>query len=1004
MIASLVKSANRCKSTEKSTVTAFASPRRCLVALLAAAALVRLYGCWALRHNLNLDAGVVALMARHIARGEGLPVFFYGQPHMGALEPWLSGLACRLFGESGFAVCLGTVLVAGLILPVVYGWARQIGGPVAGAFALLFLVIGPGGFFHYSVSPRGAYAAILLFGTAVMAYSAFMTARWRQVRRRSGRDFCLLGLLAGLAWWSGPLSAPAILTAALILAAGYGPALISWRLFVGAAGFLAGSAPFWLYNLMNDWASFGMQASMALPRLRTTLQWFFVERFPSLMIRSDWPAALRALAALVHVAVAATALLMLIRAWRAGRREGSVPALAAALLYVPVLALVFSLSHFAAIETPRYLLPLVPVFAVLFGAAVSVWRRLLPRGLYAAPVLLLLLMQLPTLRWAAQFERREAAQRDRLETLAGALEAQSIDWVYARNLYRAWNFALAEKVVFCDLIDHVYTPHVRRAELSDTVAVLNDYGGVRRFLETGGGTARVLSAAGYRVHHAFAPPAVRPLPLSRAALPDLLEPGAAPPLAALSDGRVDTHWKAANGPLQPLTLPFREPLTLAGLRLAAPRARDLPRAWRLEGWREADGWFDILPDGPMSHYFWSGPRPCWGDPFLRVEAVFEPVRVERLRLVPYGGDAASALPWRLHGLQLMMPTPDPELAHPAVDATIETVCDVLRDRGIRRLYADRWEAGRIYVLTGGTIWTPLAPAAFNRPAASPYQVELGPDTAFLVKAVEADDVVRTLAARGFAAERQALPPWVLLQAPADAPWTGEEDAAAAAGLHWAGFSLFEDKVRQAPALTAQALAWLEADPFDPRIVPMLQDALQAHPFLDEARQALVRAHTARGETDLAREQAARLRGDTRPPVEAPIRFGGTGIRFLGYRLETDRVRPGQTVPIRYYWRHADGPPATSLAVFVHLINGPFRFQDDHVYLEDFSESLERAVDGRVVTVDRELVVPSDAPPGRYRLVIGLCQRRDGRRLAPRTALDVRRRAVSLPGLLTVTTD
>ena len=125
-----------------------------LILFLLAGGLVRLYAAWCFRHNMNLDAGIVALMAKHIAEGREIPVFFYGQAHMGSLEPLFGGLFCRLFGVSGFAVCLGTAFTSFWLLPVVYCWARDAAGRFAGIAALAFVVIGPGGFFHYNGTPR----------------------------------------------------------------------------------------------------------------------------------------------------------------------------------------------------------------------------------------------------------------------------------------------------------------------------------------------------------------------------------------------------------------------------------------------------------------------------------------------------------------------------------------------------------------------------------------------------------------------------------------------------------------------------------------------------------------------------------------------------------------------------------------------------------------------------------------------------------------------------------
>jgi len=115
-----------------------------VAAMLVLAAGVRLFGAWCWRFNLNLDSGVVALMAKHMAEGGSLPVFFYGQAYMGSLEPAVSAFFCKVFGVTGFAVNLGTVFFSLLLVLVVYFWARDIGGYKAGiASAVFCIIVGP---------------------------------------------------------------------------------------------------------------------------------------------------------------------------------------------------------------------------------------------------------------------------------------------------------------------------------------------------------------------------------------------------------------------------------------------------------------------------------------------------------------------------------------------------------------------------------------------------------------------------------------------------------------------------------------------------------------------------------------------------------------------------------------------------------------------------------------------------------------------------------------------
>ena len=154
-------------------------------ALLALGAVVRLFGAWCYRGNFHPDAGIVALMAKHMAEGRGFPVFYYGQPYMGSLEPMVAAVFCRLFGCSGLVVCMGTALFAFLLLPVVYAWAKDGDGKTAGIAAMAYCLVGTGGYFHYMSSTRGGgYAAMLLLGTSVIWLSGRIVAWEHRGERR----------------------------------------------------------------------------------------------------------------------------------------------------------------------------------------------------------------------------------------------------------------------------------------------------------------------------------------------------------------------------------------------------------------------------------------------------------------------------------------------------------------------------------------------------------------------------------------------------------------------------------------------------------------------------------------------------------------------------------------------------------------------------------------------------------------------------------------------------
>jgi 4-amino-4-deoxy-L-arabinose transferase-like glycosyltransferase len=162
--------------------------------VLGLAARVFFAACY--RFSLNSDYGIVVLMVKHIAAGRDLPVFYYGQPYMGSLEPIFSALLCKLFGFSSFNVCLGTACMGILLLPVIYAWGRDAGGRVAGLAALAFSIIGPVAYLRFLAMSWGGYALLLLLSTLILWLGGRLAVREFRDDAVSTWWYALLGLLA----------------------------------------------------------------------------------------------------------------------------------------------------------------------------------------------------------------------------------------------------------------------------------------------------------------------------------------------------------------------------------------------------------------------------------------------------------------------------------------------------------------------------------------------------------------------------------------------------------------------------------------------------------------------------------------------------------------------------------------------------------------------------------------------------------------------------------------
>lgn len=107
-----------------------------------------------------------------------------------------------------------------------------------------------------------------------------------------------------------------------------------------------------------------------------------------------------------------------------------------------------------------------------------------------------------------------------------------------------------------------------------------------------------------------------------------------------------------------------------------------------------------------------------------------------------------------------------------------------------------------------------------------------------------------------------------------------------------------------------------------------------------------------------------------PAHPQPARLGDA-IQLVGFSVDTPTVQPGQTVEVALYWR-AEAHIAEQYTVFTHLVgpDGVLRGQKDSMPL-DGRYPTDRWQMGEVIG-DRYLIsVAEDAPPGTYRLGIGM---------------------------------
>ncbi|MCU1245151.1 MAG: hypothetical protein JWN02_1061 [Acidobacteria bacterium] len=145
----------------------------------------------------NSDAAIFGLMARGIAAGRELPVYYWGQSYMGPLTSYLAvpiGLALGHIGPLAVRLAVSLQVVAGSI----FFWLalRTAFDARVASLIALWLAIGPEFLFQFVISPSGAEHVLFLGGLI-----AWLTMRGLARGGLTPGQWLFFGLLSGAGWW-----------------------------------------------------------------------------------------------------------------------------------------------------------------------------------------------------------------------------------------------------------------------------------------------------------------------------------------------------------------------------------------------------------------------------------------------------------------------------------------------------------------------------------------------------------------------------------------------------------------------------------------------------------------------------------------------------------------------------------------------------------------------------------------------------------------------------------
>ncbi len=305
----------------------------------------------------DLDAATVGLQAQQFLDGH-LQVFFLNQPYGGTLEVSMVAAAFAVGGANVAMMKLVALVLHVVALALTWRIVRRVTDDRLARFlAPCLLWIFPAGMVWNSTKQRGFY------GIAIVLAALSVLFALRVVQEGAATaDLVVLGLVAGLGWWTTPLLAPITLAAGGWALATSAPA--RRRLPMLAFPAVLGASPWLIWNAVNGWTSMSGGRLEGWDWLEGASGWL---RSLGLLTGTATPWDLKRnlvpwwLGALLFVLVVALA-------WR--RTRGTVgwllPGIVAIVGVTAPLNLVLAISPGA----PRYLYPLMPIVAVILAVLV----------------------------------------------------------------------------------------------------------------------------------------------------------------------------------------------------------------------------------------------------------------------------------------------------------------------------------------------------------------------------------------------------------------------------------------------------------------------------------------------------------------------------------------------------------------------------------------------------------------------------------------------------------
>jgi tetratricopeptide (TPR) repeat protein len=648
--------------------------------------------------------------------------------------------------------------------------------------------------------------------------------------------------------------------------------------------------------------------------------------------------------------------------------------------------LILSKSQFIQSDTQRYFIPLFAGLPLLWAFPLY---RLIKRSRFLGITLLSAFMIFhffvyyneATVFHPKKLKLYESRQRGEADLLR-FLENHNMKHVYYHDYWLGFrlNFTALEKITFVQTQNERYEPYQRKLEAMEDPVFVDRSGELfDPVFKMIGGVCRSVRVNRFSIYHDFQEPARQYRQLEPNGMKAEASIGSED-LQGLFDRNSRTSWNSGKPRSNGMWVKFDlgKIVTLGMVRLWSRPihfnnyAMDASIDVSLDG----QNWISVLPRTKSDYYYWSGPRIYYWELSYRWEARFPPTQARYVRIHQYEDELLHS--WIIGEAYFYEDLGKRVLRHEGEEALLKAVMDL----NLERVYSDRWMNAKLREKSDGRIETyhPVTRSA------SPISrvVQWGPKVGFILEDSDADQFEAMMKDEKIHLIRKKFGRWELFYF---LSWGEREEALKQDRSHlWIGTGV----VCGNPRLRTQHLERLgeksqSAGQFK-KAVKYYEESLNFYQNNQGARRKLATLLESLGRHREAQKHKEVLKEQVEPEYPRRIEFE-KGIEFVGYRFDSGPIKPGQTRKIVYYWR-LNQEIKKMLGVFVHVEGMGKLFHGDHQFLIQDREWIPPLLKDEVFRQECLLEIPKDAPPGLYKIRIGLFDLKTGSRLkVKKTALE-----------------